>query len=149
MQQEELLRKELLAEIESIAPVVAEHAAASEALGRLDEPTMAALRSTRLLRLYSPRELGGLEADPVTQLIVLEALARIDASTSWTLGILAGVPGYLEPICRLLRRGGSSLTGSPRWPVHCCPRAPRNRFRAAIESRDGGPMGAVSIMPNG
>jgi hypothetical protein len=44
MQQEELLRKELLAEIESIAPVVAEHAAASEALGRLDEPTMAALR---------------------------------------------------------------------------------------------------------
>ena len=30
MQQEELLRKELLAEIESIAPVVAEHAAASE-----------------------------------------------------------------------------------------------------------------------
>ena len=93
MQQEELLRKELLAEIESIAPVVAEHAAASEALGRLDEPTMAALRSTRLLRLYAPRELGGLEADPVTQVIVLEALARIDASTSWALGILAGVSG--------------------------------------------------------
>jgi indole-3-acetate monooxygenase len=93
MQQEELLRKELLAEIESIAPVVAEHATASEALGRLDEPTMAALRSTRLLRFYAPRELGGLEADPVTVLIVLEALARIDASTSWTLGILAGTSG--------------------------------------------------------
>jgi indole-3-acetate monooxygenase len=95
MQQEELLRKELLAEIESIAPVVAEHAAASEALGRLDEPTMAALRSTRLLRFWCPRELGGLEADPVTQLLVLEALARIDASTSWTLGILAGVSGIV------------------------------------------------------
>ena len=66
MQQEELLRKELLAEIESIAPVLAEHATASEALGRLDEPTMAALRSTRLLRLGPPRALGGLEADPVT-----------------------------------------------------------------------------------
>jgi alkylation response protein AidB-like acyl-CoA dehydrogenase len=93
MQQEELLRKELLAEIESIAPVLAEHATASEALGRLDEPTMAALRSTRLLRLGPPRALGGLEADPVTWVIVLEALARIDASTSWALGILAGVPG--------------------------------------------------------
>jgi alkylation response protein AidB-like acyl-CoA dehydrogenase len=93
MQQEEQLRKELLAEVESIAPVVAEHAAASEALGRLGEPTMAALRSTRLLGLYAPRELGGVEADPVTVLIVLEALARIDASTSWTVGILAGTSG--------------------------------------------------------
>jgi crotonobetainyl-CoA:carnitine CoA-transferase CaiB-like acyl-CoA transferase len=58
------LRNELLAEVESIAPVVAEHAAASEALGRLDEPTMAALRSTRLLGYWTPRELGGLETDP-------------------------------------------------------------------------------------
>ncbi len=60
MHQEELLRKELLAEVESIAPVVDDHAAASEALGRLDEPMMAGLRSTRLLRFYAPRELGGL-----------------------------------------------------------------------------------------
>ena len=82
MRQEEVLRKELLAEVESIAPVVAEHAPASETLGRLDEPTIAALRSTRLLRLLSPRELGGLEADPVTQVLVLEALARVDASAS-------------------------------------------------------------------
>jgi len=89
------LRNELLAEIESIAPVVAEHAAASEALGRLDEPTMVALRSTRLLQSFAPRALGGLEIDPVTQVIILEALARIDASTSWTLGIIAGVPGFL------------------------------------------------------
>jgi alkylation response protein AidB-like acyl-CoA dehydrogenase len=74
---------------------VAEHATASEALGRLDEPTMAALRSTRLLHFLSPRELGGLEADPVTQVVVLEALARIDASTSWALGIIAGVPGFI------------------------------------------------------
>jgi hypothetical protein len=32
------LRNELLAEVESIAPVVAEHAAASEAIGRLGAP---------------------------------------------------------------------------------------------------------------
>jgi hypothetical protein len=69
MQQEELIRKELLAEVESIASLVGEHAEASEALGRLDEATMAALRSTRLLQYLAPRELGGLEADPVTQLL--------------------------------------------------------------------------------
>jgi indole-3-acetate monooxygenase len=90
MQQDELLRNELLAEVESIAPILAEHAALSEKLGRLDAPTVEAMRTTRLLRLACPRELGGLEVDPVTQLEVLEALARIDGSASWGLGILAG-----------------------------------------------------------
>jgi len=95
MQNEEELRKELLAEVEAIAPVVAEQAAASESLGRLNEATMTALRSTRLLQFFAPRELGGLEAGPVTQLLVLEAIARVDASTSWVLGILSGVSGFL------------------------------------------------------
>jgi hypothetical protein len=79
VKQEELIRKELLAEVESIAPVVADHAGTSEALGRLDEATMAALRSTRILQFATPRDLGGLEAnDPITQLLVFEAMARID-----------------------------------------------------------------------
>src|SRR5580658_3349110 len=39
------------------------------------------------------RELGGLEVYLVTVLIVLEALVRIDASTSWTLGL--PMPGWL------------------------------------------------------
>jgi indole-3-acetate monooxygenase len=116
--QDGALRNELLAEVESIAPVVAEHAAASEALGRLDEPTMAALRSTRLLRLAPPRELGGLEADPVTQVVVLEALARIDAFTSWVLGNIAGASGifgaYLPAATarRLFADGVPPMAGS-------------------------------------
>jgi alkylation response protein AidB-like acyl-CoA dehydrogenase len=118
MQQEELLRKELLEEIESIAAVVAEHAAASEALGRLDEPTIAALQSTRLLGLFSPRALGGLETDPVTQIVVLEALAQIDASTCWTLGILAGTPAFFgaylpaDTAKRLFADGVPPMAGS-------------------------------------
>jgi indole-3-acetate monooxygenase len=90
MQQDERLRNQLLAEVESIAPIIAEHAALSEKLGRLDAPTFEALRSTGLLRCMCPRELGGLEADPITVMEVYEALARIDASASWGLGIIAG-----------------------------------------------------------
>jgi alkylation response protein AidB-like acyl-CoA dehydrogenase len=54
---------------------------------------MTALRRTRLLGYWCPRELGGLEADPATHVIVLEALTRIDAAAGWTLGILAGASG--------------------------------------------------------
>jgi indole-3-acetate monooxygenase len=91
MQQDESLRNELLAQVEAIAPILAEHALDSERLGRLDDDTMQALGNTRLLRFICPRELGGDEADPVTQMEVLEALARIDASAGWVIGILAGV----------------------------------------------------------
>jgi alkylation response protein AidB-like acyl-CoA dehydrogenase len=90
VQQEELLRDELLAEVESIAPILAEHASLSEKLGRLDEATFEALRSTRLLRCVCPREFGGLEAGPVTAMEIYEAAARIDGSASWVLGIIAG-----------------------------------------------------------
>ncbi len=90
MHRNEFFRNELLPEIESIAPILAEHAPVSEKLGRLADPSMEAFRSTRLLRCACPRELGGLEADPVTLMEVLEAVARIDASAGWVLGILAG-----------------------------------------------------------
>src|SRR5436309_7070797 len=90
MERDEPLRKQLLAEVETIAPILAEHALPSERLGRLDGPTVEALRKTRLLRFTCPRELGGDEVDPLTQLEVLEALARIDGSAGWGAGILAG-----------------------------------------------------------
>jgi len=93
--QDEPLRSELLAEVDSIAPILAEHAPESEKLGRLDAPSIEAVRSTRLLRLFAPRELGGLEADPVTVALILEALARIDGSAGWTIGILSNSAGII------------------------------------------------------
>jgi indole-3-acetate monooxygenase len=97
--QDEHLRKQLLAEVASIAPILAEHAPESEKLGRLDASSIEAVRSTRLLGLFAPRELGGLEADPVTVALVLEALARIDGSAGWTIGILSsgGLTGAYLP----------------------------------------------------
>jgi alkylation response protein AidB-like acyl-CoA dehydrogenase len=90
MQQQDSPREELLADVEAIAPILAEHAPGSEKLGRLDDGTLEALHKTRLLRSICPRELGGVEADPVTLLEVFEALARIDASASWVVGISGG-----------------------------------------------------------
>jgi hypothetical protein len=64
MPRNESLREELLSEVDSIAPILAEHAPEAERLGRLDAPSIEAVRGTRLLGLFAPRELGGLEADP-------------------------------------------------------------------------------------
>jgi alkylation response protein AidB-like acyl-CoA dehydrogenase len=100
MQLDESLKNELLAEVDSIAPILAEHAPSSEKLGRLDSPSIEAVRSTRLLGIFAPRELGGLEADPVTVTLILEALARIDGSAGWTIGILSNstVVGAYLPV---------------------------------------------------
>lgn len=84
-----MLRDELLAEIETIAPVVREYASQSEQLGRLAEPIIKAVRQTSLLRFICAHELGGCEADPLTVMEVTEALSRIDGSVGWTLGIIA------------------------------------------------------------
>jgi alkylation response protein AidB-like acyl-CoA dehydrogenase len=115
--QDELLRTELLAVVDSIAPILAEHAPLSEKLGRMDAASIEAVRSTRLLGLFAPRELGGLEADPVTVALVLEALARIDGSASWTIGILssASIFGAYLPAAtarRIFSAGVPPMAGS-------------------------------------
>ena len=71
------LRRELLAEVEAVAPTLAAHAADSEGLARLNPPSIEALRKTRLLRFICPKERGGDEADPITHLEIIEALAKI------------------------------------------------------------------------
>ena len=76
------LRRELLAEVEAVAPSFAEHAGDFEALTLLNAPSIEALRKTRLLRFISPKERGGEEADPVTQLEIIEAPAKIDGSAA-------------------------------------------------------------------
>jgi alkylation response protein AidB-like acyl-CoA dehydrogenase len=101
MPSDESLRGELLAEVEAVAPILTEYAAESEKLGRLNEPTVEALRKTRLLRFACPRDLGGDEADPFTVMEVLEAVTRIDGSAGWTLGILAltsAIAGAFLPV---------------------------------------------------
>ena len=117
MQSNESLRDELLAEVEAVAPILAEHAPLSEKLGRLDEPTVEALSKTRLLRFACPRELGGCEADPVTGMEIFEAVTRIDGSVGWTLGILAltsAIAGAFLPVTtaqRIFARGVPPMAG--------------------------------------
>jgi len=66
-------RAHLLAAVEAVRDVVAAGAEEGERLRTLPPATVRALGDSGLFALKVPESLGGAEADPVTQLEVLEA----------------------------------------------------------------------------
>jgi alkylation response protein AidB-like acyl-CoA dehydrogenase len=75
----------LLDAAREIAPIVREHSQEAERERRLAQPVLNALRETGLLRMTTPRSLGGLETDPVTRALVVEEIGRHDSAAAWTL----------------------------------------------------------------
>ena len=63
-----------------IAPVIREHNQEAERERRLSPPVLAALHEAGLLRMCTPRSLGGLEVDPLTRALVIEEISRHDTA---------------------------------------------------------------------
>lgn len=78
-------RRALLDAVERVRDVVAAHADEAERLATLPPATVAALEDAGLLALKLPAVLGGAEAEPATQIDVIEALSAVDASAGWCL----------------------------------------------------------------
>ena len=75
----------LMEAVRSIAPVVREHSAEAERERRLSAAVLDALHQAGLLRLFTPRSLGGLEVDPVTRAHIVEEISGYDTAAGWTL----------------------------------------------------------------
>ncbi len=75
----------LIEAAQRIGPVIREHSEEAERERRLSSPVLAALHESGLLRMYTPRSLGGLEVDPITRTRVSEEIAGYDAAAGWTL----------------------------------------------------------------
>jgi indole-3-acetate monooxygenase len=75
----------LIDAVREIAPIIRAHSDEAERERRLSAPAMKALRETGLLRMTTPRSLGGLETDPVTRALVVEEIGRHDSAAAWTL----------------------------------------------------------------
>lgn len=84
------LRAHLFAAIDAISGTLAACADEAERTGRYPERGWRALHDAGLFRVKAPRELGGAEADPVTQIEVIERLAYIDTTAGWTQFVGAG-----------------------------------------------------------
>ena len=90
----------LLNAVEEVRDILTANADEAEALGTLPMATVNALYNSGLLWLKLPAELGGAEADLVTQLEVLEAVSAIDTSAGWCTMIGASAcsfPGAFLP----------------------------------------------------
>jgi alkylation response protein AidB-like acyl-CoA dehydrogenase len=74
-----------LARAQSLAELIAEEAARSEADATLSPVVVEAFHESGLFGLMVPKELGGDEADLPTVLAVYEEVCRADGSAGWTL----------------------------------------------------------------
>ncbi len=76
-----------VARAEALAPLIAAHADEGERERRLPAPIAEAFAREGLYRVGGPREFHGAEADPMTQIRIIEAVSRIDGSAGWNLMI--------------------------------------------------------------
>ena len=88
-------RRVLMDAVEAVRATLEAGTQEAEETATLPLTSVEALYESGLLRLKLPHVLGGAEADPMTQLDVLEAVSRIDPSAGWCLMIGAASLGSL------------------------------------------------------
>lgn len=88
-------REQLLRAADALHESASGAAVAAEAERTLPRDTVDALRSSGLTRFKGPTEVGGFEADPLTQVEVLERVARADGAAGWCLAIQGGISGMI------------------------------------------------------
>jgi len=153
--------EELLAAVERLRPVIAEHASEAEENRRLSAAVYDGMYRAGLFGMLAPKARGGHELHPVAYSQVIEAVARIDAATAWVLhmnqgfGCLAawlsaegvdelfrdGVPtvasAFNPPAAAIRAEGGWRITGQVPFASGC--QNARWLQMPAIETRNGQP----------
>ena len=99
-QEREAKRQALLDAVESLRGVISAGEGEADAIGTLPQTTVDAIHEAGLFAYKSAHELGGAEADAMTQLEVVEAASRIDAAAGWSImigsGTMSGMAAFLS-----------------------------------------------------
>ncbi|MEO5983899.1 MAG: acyl-CoA dehydrogenase family protein [Ferruginibacter sp.] len=75
----------LLEIAKEIGPGISQHIDEEETNRRVSKPVLDALRQAGFLRLFLPKSLGGIEADPLTTAKVVEEVARHNTAAGWSI----------------------------------------------------------------
>ena len=81
----------------TLAPLIREHADEAERQRHLPKPVAEAFAREGLYRLAGTPDIHGADADPMTQIGVIEAVSRIDGSAGWNLMIGIETFGLIGP----------------------------------------------------
>jgi alkylation response protein AidB-like acyl-CoA dehydrogenase len=124
-------QKFLLEQVERIGPILQASGAKSEELGTLAPEAVAALRDGGLFRLKLAATAGGAEADPLTEMLVLEGLAYHDLTSGWC--TMVGATGIASLGTFLPQAGYEAVFAGGRVPT-----AAVSFFPAGRAVREGG-----------
>ena len=86
-------REALLEGARRIAPQIRDAAGEIEAARQLPDHVVQLLRQAGAFRMIQPKAWGGHDADPVTQILFIEEIAKADASAAWC--VMIGCDGGL------------------------------------------------------
>src|SRR6187401_3615071 len=92
-----------------IGPEISKYVEEDETNRRLSPPVVKALRDAGFFKLFLPKALGGMEADPVTAARVIEEVASHHTAAGWSLMVANTIPMMLV---RLQDEGISTLYGN-------------------------------------
>jgi indole-3-acetate monooxygenase len=97
---------ELIEAARRLGPIIEAGAAETERERRLPRPVMASMTEAGLLRLFTPRSLGGVETDPVTVARVIEEISGFDSAAGWAIMVGSNSGWWC---CRLPNEGAEEI----------------------------------------
>ena len=105
----------LASDIDAIGDVLRASENEAERCRHLPPAAVDAMRSAGLFRLSSPRAVGGMEADPVLEMEVFEAVARLSGSAGWNLFV--GSLHTALPAAYVSDEAAAAMWGGDDWAV--------------------------------
>ena len=99
--------EDVLETARKLGPLIRKDADEAERQRRLSGPVVDTLVGAGMFRLFLPRSLGGLEADPVTAARVIEEISTFDSAAGWA--VMLNSNAFFA--CRLPKEGMEEIYG--------------------------------------
>ncbi len=148
-------RERLLDAVKQIAPTLEASAAQAEEIRHLPQQAVDAMLQADLFRCAAPREVGGLEVDPLTQTEVFEAVAAAESNAGWNLMIGALWDSWLgaklpdDAVAAVFNGEGWPITAGLVFPFGDAKSQPEGGYRLSGRWRFGSGIQQASWVASG